>query len=411
MTYFVIVLFSFVVWLTKGFYDPSIPLLVLSFLVWVFLRIFKPSANSDFPKFYRFYPWMSAFLIAIKPSLMYVDESLKGIFSVYRLLPIGLNFLKQKWVPFLFLVFLMGVLFLSPHPFIDVFRSNNLGVDFLLQGLNPYSQIYPDIYDGRFDYHTGYLYWPMALYLQTLSKLFFQDIRAISVLLWWGAAFFIPTSHQRHSELKKIWWLIPFGLFGLEQGWLDPMLSAAAMVALWALKERKWFLMAIAVAMGASIKQYGFIIGFFSVLYLIFSKEWKPSIRVILFSGSLFLLALCPFLIWNLSDFISMTITAHSSAMARPEALNFTALWMKTMGTSFPGITQAIMTAVGFLLAIFHVIKNRFKRKLAVIPEAWAMAFGFSMMFGKFAFCNYYWLLISFWMMSLAFEDADKSQI
>ena len=42
-----------------------------------------------------------------------------------------------------------------------------------------------------------------------------------------------------------------------------------------------------------------------------------------------------------------------------------------------------------------------------VIAESWAIAFGFAMLFGKFAFCNYYWLLISFWILSLAFENVE----
>lgn len=410
MIYFMIALFSIVVWLAKGHYDPSVPVLVVAFLSWSFLTVFRPRKTEDLPLFYRFYPWFSALLMAIKPNLIYVSEALRPVYSVYRFLPLGFTALPKKVVPILFLLFFMAVIYLSPNPFIDVFRNNTMGVEFFLNGLNPYSQAYPDIYGGHFDYHPGFLYWPMALYLQTLSKIIFGDIRAVLILAWWGAAFLIPVNHFRSSELKKIWWLIPFVAFGLEQAWLDPLLSATAMATLWSLKNRRWKYAALSIAIAASIKQYGFIIGLFPCIYLLLEREWKNLKMVVIRAGALFFMVLSPFLVWNFQDFFTMTIGAHTNALARPDALNFTAMWMKYTGMDFPEMAQLMMTAFGFGLATFHIYRNRKMRKLAVIPESWAIAFGFSMMFGKFAFCNYHWLLISFWLMILSFEDAGTTQ-
>ena len=434
MTYIVILLFSTVVWLAKGHYDPSIPLLVIAFLVWVYSKLFlKPifkiaHAQKIESYFYQGLPWLSAVMMAIKPNLIYVLESFRPIYLYFRFIPLGVVALSTRksktleWcVAFGILVFFLAALYLSPIPFIDVFRSNNAAVDFFLQGLNPYSQTYADIYGGRFDYHTGFLYWPMTLYLQTFSKLFFHDIRVILVIAWWGGAFFFPKTNPRVQELKKIWWLIPFLAFGFEQAWLDPILSAGAAITLWAMWSQKWVLMALTIAVAASMKQYGIIIGIFPVFLMFLEQKWKPMLKVMGIGGLVFALALAPFLFWNFQDFLSMTITAHASALPRADALNFTAFWMKTTGLVFPGLSnpdvesfiksaQLAMTALGFILAFYHVIKNRAQRSLAVIPEAWAISFGFSMLFGKFAFCNYHWLLISFWILSLAFEDADRAR-
>jgi hypothetical protein len=80
---------------------------------------------------------------------------------------------------------------------------------------------------------------------------------------------------------------------------------------------------------------------------------------------------------------------------------------MRHTGSPFPVFAQVGITLYGFCLAVFHLIKNRERRRLMVIAESWAIAFGFAMLFGKFAFCNYYWLLISFWILSLAFENVE----
>jgi hypothetical protein len=62
------------------------------------------------------------------------------------------------------------------------------------------------------------------------------------------------------------------------------------------------------------------------------------------------------------------------------------------------------MTLCGFILAFAHLIRNSRRTGLRVLPEAWSIAFGFSVMFGKFGFANYYWLWISFLILALTLE-------
>jgi len=181
MTYFVIVLFSAAVWMSKGHYSAAAPFLVISFIAWVSARMVRrakaPSNAAAKAElyFHRVFPWVAAVMIALKPNLTYVEASLGAACSLFRLVPIGLNVIPRKILPWAFLLFFMAVLWLSPNPLIDVFRSNSLAAGFFLRGLNPYSQSYPDIYGGQFDYRPGFLYWPGALFLQTLSKVVFGD--------------------------------------------------------------------------------------------------------------------------------------------------------------------------------------------------------------------------------------------
>jgi len=344
-------------------------------------------------------------MFAVKPNLLYALDSFRPLYFLFRLLPCALNLISRKALPLALLSFFMAILFVSPNPNIDVYCSNSLGVDFLFHGLNPYSQTYPDIYDGQFDYHPGFLYWPGSLYLQAVSKLIFGDIRAVLILAWWGAAFFFPKANPLSQSLQKLWWFIPFIPFGMEQGWLDPLLSFAAALTLWSMKNKRWWWLAIAIAMAASAKQYGFIVGAFPLAMLALDREWHVFVKVSLTSFIIFLLALAPSLLWDFHGFLAMTVTTQISSQTRPDALNFTAFWMRATGSPFPSVAQLVMTIYGFGLALFHLRKNRDHSRLSVIAECWAIAFGFSMMFGKFAFCNYYWLLISFLILTLAFEQ------
>jgi hypothetical protein len=413
-TCFLIVFFSVAVWRSKGFYDNWAFWLVLAFFAWAYLRILRPAKSVPATpgllevSFYWVYPWISALLIADNPDFMYAGASLGVAVLLYRVAPIALNLVPSKILPFLVLLFFIAVLFLSPDPGIDVFRSNSLGVKFFLHGFNPYSQKYPDIYHGQFDYHPGFLYWPGALLLQTLSKLFCGDVRAALVLAWWLAAFFFPRSNRQFRALRKIWWFIPFIPYALEQGWLDPLLSLAAAATLWAMMNKRWRLMALAIATASSIKQYGFIIGLFPLGALALERQWKTLAKVGLASIGLFLVVVAPFFIWDFHGFLTMTVNEHVSAATRPDSLNFTSFWIRAFETPFPAWAQLGMTLYGFALAIFHLTRNYSRVRLAVIPECWAMSFGFAMFFGKFAFCNYYWLLISFLILSLAFEQSRE---
>jgi hypothetical protein len=241
-----------------------------------------------------------------------------------------------------------------------------------------------------------------------LSQVVCGDVRGILVIAWWWGPLFFPRTHPYVGALRKIWWFIPFIPFGIEQGWLDPLLSFAAAITLWSMKTKRWSLMALAIAMACSVKQYGFVVGLFPLVALALDRQWGAFVEVGLVSFFLFLLVLAPFLIWDFHGFLDMTVNEHVSAASRSDALNFTAFWERFGGTPLPTYAQFGMSLYGFGIAIFHLIKNRARGRLAVISECWAIAFGFSMMFGKFAFCNYYWLLISFLILSLAFEQSRE---
>jgi hypothetical protein len=120
-----------------------------------------------------------------------------------------------------------------------------------------------------------------------------------------------------------------------------------------------------------------------------------------------FILVLAPFVLWDPQAFLDMTVLSHLGAHVRPDALNFTVFWLKMTGQELPGVLQLGFVLVGLAFASLHIIKNRISRGLKTIPEAWAIFFGFSIFFGKFAFANYFLLMISFWLMAESEGDGQ----
>ncbi len=409
MTETIIFLFSVVVWIAKGHYDPSIVFLALCFFFWIYTIIFNFNRITPLEIGFRYFPVLAGIMMCINSDLNSVSEIMRPYYWCFRFVPLALALVafrvKRKNVILVcYLLLFLSVVFLSPTPFIDVFKSNTVAARFLMAGLNPYSERYTDIYKGEFTYLAGFLYWPSALYLQTLSQFLFHDIRVVLIFSWWSAVFFMS------KKYRLTWCSIPFLAFGFEQAWLDPVLSLCAAVSLWSIYKRNYFILALGIAISASIKQYGFLVGFFVMAWLYLEGQKREFWKVGLLALTMFVLLLGPFLIWNFHDFIAMTVTSHAMAAPRADALNLTAFWMKWTGAGFSTGVQIFMTLLGFALGLFHLYKNRVQRGLKIIPEAWAIAFGFSILFGKFAFCNYYWLLISFWLLSLAWSNENVDE-
>ena len=402
-----------------------IPVLTLWLGVWSFNRIFSrlPSSPKAFQFFERYLPWTGILLMAIKPGGPALIPSLLGGTAFFRffypltLCPLWIKTLSFKKKTTLLaagaLIYFIVSLVLDPSPGIDVFVANNMGLDYLARGLNPYAQFYPEALSGGRGYRPGFLYWPGTLYLEGLSRWIFGDLRVILALLWWSAPFFFRKSEnpKRDLTLKVAWWFLPFLNFCLECAWIDPILAFCAAVLIYGITKRRIWVMAFAIALAASVKQYGGLLGAFAIPYLFFAGEKKGILlRLTLLAGFFFGLLMLPFLAWDLRAFVDMTLKSHLEATTRLDALNFTAWWITVTGGSFSNRAQGIMTLLGFVLGLFHLGRNSKRNGLKTLPEAWAMTFGFSVMFGKFGFANYYWLWISFLILALVLEQPEKTE-
>lgn len=427
MIFGLILVFSIAVHLQRGGYGPIAPFLALGFLFWVY-RVIAGSRMEEMRD--GFFSRMIVWLPAIFVSCQIVDPQLPGVGADdllrYRmwhvpvlLAQVGIALLGRRFESFKIIVLQSGIflvlygyaLKLLPNPAIDVFRSNDLAVQYLLAGSNPYSGSYPDIYQGAYDYTPGFLYWPVTLYLQAFSKLVFGDIRAILVLLWWMVPFWYARIRRTHevSDLAGVWWSLPFLNFGFQQAWIDPLLLCFGGCALALASRGGGWIAPVVLAFAAGAKQYGGVLAFFYPFFLLRRERLREVARRMLVAGVVFVLLLAPFLIWNFHDFWTMTVESHMQAQVRRDALNFSSFWWRITGAPPSPLAQLGAVVLGLGLSIAHVWKNATKRGLRVVPEASAITFGFSMFFGKFAFCNYYWFLIGLWLLAEFIGQTGKT--
>jgi|GEM_PF-3053233 len=401
-----------------------IPLVTIGLVVWSLNRILRDESSSprSFGFVQRFLPWSNLLCFLIKPANPVDPLPLLSHPLLFRVLyPITLSpvwiraFTLRKRTVLLAagaLVFYLLSIHSDPRNAIDVFTSNNLGLDYLSKGLNPYAQAYPPEMADIYGYRAGFLYWPGTIYLEGASRFLFGDLRVILALLWWVAPFFFDRrpSGEENLALKAAWWFLPFLNFCLRCAWIDPILAFSAALLLFSLRRQGLWLASFAIALAASVKQYGGLLGVFAVPYVFLTADRKTdALKLTLRSATIFAVLMLPFLVWNLHAFIDMTLLSHLEAKTRLDALNFTAWWIRVTGLDFPGRVQGIMTLCGFTLALWHLLRNAKKTGLRVLPEAWAIAFGFSVVFGKFGFANYYWLWISFLLLALTLERPAKT--
>lgn len=331
------------------------------------------------------------------------------IFSIILAL---LAFMPYRLLPYATVSAYFLMIYLYNNNDIDVYISNTAGVNYLLEGRNPYSSPYVDIYDGFYDYSPGYLYWPASLYLQSISKILFNDIRYILALCWWSVPFFFP-KYDLNDEYRKMWWILPIAPYLLVQGWIDPFLAFFAALSLWALHKKRLIILGIALGLAAATKQYGFLIGAFIILRYILDHNWRDLSRILCVCILVFSACLFPFIIIDVKSFIDMTVINHTNTSIRIDSLNIIGFILQNFNGVDLRFFIFIMTIVGLLLAVTYLIfKKYFKcshNNIAVIADCWIIFFGISVMFGKFAFYNYYSLLIAFIFLSLAFNSNRKA--
>jgi hypothetical protein len=324
----------------------------------------------------------------------------------------------------------MGALFyaawqvpaLSPSPYIDVFSSNTAAAEHLLAGRNPYSQVYKDIYRGFYDYGAGFLYFPGLLWVIAPVKALFGDIRYAGILgHFMGAAALVAVSKRRLKRPEAgwmaalLWAALPVQYFVFEQAWTDSILVGAIGVVLWVWAVRPNLRPGVlegVLAFVFALKQHAFLPAIY-VLQDLGSRDGvrKWGLRVAL-TGGISILFLLPFLLWDWDGFYRMTIASQLGASPRLDSLNWTSWLLANRAGSWGAIPQAAMSVLGIFLGAWVLFMGRAGRVRdpGRMAAALWLGYGFSFLFGKWAFCNYHYLLLYFlvWMIPNWEENAMR---
>lgn len=290
----------------------------------------------------------------------------------------------------------------SPQPHIDVFYFQRDGAAALLNGLNPYSLRYPDIYgnspfygpglsvNGQLQF--GFPYFPLSLLLTLPGHVIGGDYRWTQLIAMAFAAWTMMTVRPGalSRAIAALFLFSPRVLFVLEQGWTEPLVvGALAAVVLVAHKKPAW--LPYAVGLLIAVKQYTVFMVPLALL-LVPRDQWAKPKALLDFAWKAAvpaLLVTVPFILWSPKDFWFDVAQLQVLQPFRDESLSFLAWWKQQNGVQ-PSTGWAFgMAAVAVAVSLW-----RGARDLTGFVAAVAVTYLLFFAFNKQAFCNYYYFVI-----------------
>ena len=385
-------------------------LVVFSFLL---TSAFKPALffaeNRDLLLALRLLMGIAALCLLLVTLLVYKELNVSNNYIFYLFtLTLGLLLISR-----------LLVIIISPNPVIDVFTIDSQAVDFFLDGLNPYSQVYPDIYNGKYDYEPGYTYWP-SYFLFSIPFKMLGDIRLSTIFsdLVTGYFIYLFAKNQgkttSHSMLWMLAWVsFPISLFFLEQAWIDSFMIMGVAIFMWALYNRKLTVAAVALGVFSASKQYAPLVGVLALPYLYSNYGWKKTLKISLISFVVFLAFMAPFMYADFDMFYEKTIGMLIHRDLRIDSLSLPALLARggdlMQSTILPGWFYNVLYSSALITGLAAVAIRK-DRSLYSYSLSLVTTFGLIFVFGKVAFCNYYYLLSFFILITLLVNEDNMEQ-
>jgi len=301
---------------------------------------------------------------------------------------------------------------ISPKPYIDVFVNTTQGVDYFLAGLNPYTQPYIDLYAGRYGYEPGFLYFPGLLLVLAPFRVLFGDIRYAGILAHYVGCFALsrpgtsrPGTRSGRSDFYPrfaalLWAFLPVQHFVFEQAWTDSLLVGGIGLVLALgrhprLRASRWVTFFSGFVL--TLKQYAFL-PLFSICLrdCLRARALSPGVRRAL-QGLIPLASLVvPFLLLDAGAFFKMTVLSQVASPPRLDSMNWTSWWL-TQGGQWPAAVQVVLSGVGIGIGALWMARRKEDARedpMHAVAAALYVGYGFSFLFGRWAFCNYHYLLL-----------------
>lgn len=297
----------------------------------------------------------------------------------------------------------------SPHPHIDVFTIATDGADWLLQGHNPYAREYEDVYQGQYGYRAIYLYWPMTLLLQTVSRALTGDVRfafvATEALLLVLLYSWLPGHPMRRYLWILMWLTFPPQLNVLERAWIEPFMVFFWMLAIWLTQRGRPLAAGVALGCLCAVKQTAIFLPLLLLPHFYARFGQRRTLQAMGATVLSFLAVLLPFALADWSWFYGSTIQALAQLPPRADSLNVQAYLMHAglPTLSGPGYLLLLLATLAGLL---YWIRRQptMQRSLAAAFCFYAILF----LFGKQAFLNYY-VFLAFLLLTASAEGERES--
>jgi hypothetical protein len=316
------------------------------------------------------------------------------------------------------------VILAAPAPAIDVWHIQQGGAEALLDGRNPYTSFYRNIYgpgttllDAAFltpdgQYITAYVYPPLIPILGMPSAAL-GDVRwtmllsvAVAALLIWRLGGGSPV-----SELAGALLLVqPQAFLVLELAWVEPVTLAMMLLALLAVSRaaspepggpapaaRSWLLPGVAGALAATTKQYVPLL----LVPLLVALPARLRVRAlavaVLGAAAIF----APFVAWGPGAVLRGLVEHHLRQPFREDSLTWPAALVALGGPQLPSWPGFVLAGATLLATVRRSISPG--RAALASASTW-MVFVLS---SKQGHCNYYWLAVGLLCAAAAILDRD----
>lgn len=288
----------------------------------------------------------------------------------------------------------------SPEPFIDVWYFSQEAVEHVLEGFPPYSTPVTDIYGNHETFGTpgGYLYLPANLYAETLSYIATGDVRFLFVLSILIGSLLLYCIARRTGDGVDAPWIAllflyhPRGMFVVEQSWIEPFVLLMFFLFVW-LRTRS-------APPSAASAVYGFFLSlkqtllFFPFHFLMIERRPKQLLLATVIAA----LTVVPFLITDPQGLWENGVWFALSLPYRTDSLSVTSYLALHYGLQ-PSLWLNL--GWGALLSVATFVLFRRHGLTGYLFAVSITMFGI-FLFGKHAFCNYYYFVSGLLMALLA---------
>ena len=315
------------------------------------------------------------------------------------------------------------VLETSTHPAIDVWTSSQRAVDYFLDGKNPYTQSYVDIYHGRYDYFPSFPYLPAYLYAATLGVWLVPSLHDVRVSLLASelvVATFLYLIARREklpvftsALLAAVWLALPVCLFILEQAWIDSLLLVGFAGAAWAMSSKRVVLAGVFLGVACSTKQYAVLGVSFFYVYTWRALGLRAAIKLVLSSALVTAAFMLPFALLDFKQFAKYTLMSWGGALPRTDSLSLPAYLAHQHPPQGDDALRAfyrpfaIVQGVAWLGTLGWLAWQR-RPSLRQLFNAIGFATAIVLMVAKQAFCNYYYFMSFFVFVAMIFRPSRR---
>jgi hypothetical protein len=303
------------------------------------------------------------------------------------------------------------IIWMTPHPMIDVFDFQRDSSIALGHGTNPYAITFKDPYEGRSPWYGpglsvngrlmfGYPYFPLPLMWVAPAQWIAGDVRYGHLAALTIAAILLGFSRGR-SATAAVFGAVALLLFTpriflvLEESWTEPVVILFLSLLLFC-THRYPKLWPYAFGLLMASKQYVPLTAPLALLLLPWPLKWRDIWSAGWRAAAAAAVVTLPLAVWNFPAFWHSTIALQVSQPFRPDALSFLSWWVGPFNPTAPLPAHPPSAAWGFVMLAVGIGLSlwRCPRTPAGFFAAMALSFLLFFSFNKQAFANYYFLVI-----------------